>query len=250
MSQNRRMLTYIAIALIVGAAWRSPSRWRTAAPRARPAPPRGGADERPLPPSTRTTRARPRSPRPTRPRSSRCSTSSRARTRSSRSPRPGRRPRRRRARTRRAPRRRPTSSAKVKVDGTTYNVVQGDKVPGGSAAAFTITGVTSGDVTLQGHRRRARERRQVVLRQPRRGRPRDARLRRLLRHLRHLHRRQQRRRWQRRRHEPQHQRAQHHQPERRGAGDLRGRRQDVLGQEGGRRLQHLLGRDRGRWPST
>jgi hypothetical protein len=40
-------------------------------------------------------------------------------------------------------------SAKVKVDGTTYNVVNGDKVPGGSAAAFTITSVTSGDVTFQ-----------------------------------------------------------------------------------------------------
>jgi hypothetical protein len=39
-------------------------------------------------------------------------------------------------------------SAKVKVDGTSYNVMQGDKVPGGSAAAFTITGVTSGDVTF------------------------------------------------------------------------------------------------------
>ena len=40
-------------------------------------------------------------------------------------------------------------SAKVKVDGTSYNVMQGDKVPGGSAAAFTITGVTSGDVTFK-----------------------------------------------------------------------------------------------------
>jgi hypothetical protein len=40
-------------------------------------------------------------------------------------------------------------SAKVKVDGTTYNVAQGDKVPGGSAAAFTITGVTSGDVSFE-----------------------------------------------------------------------------------------------------
>jgi hypothetical protein len=40
-------------------------------------------------------------------------------------------------------------SAKVKVDGTTYNVVQGDKLPGGSAAAFTVTSVTSGDVTFE-----------------------------------------------------------------------------------------------------
>ena len=40
-------------------------------------------------------------------------------------------------------------SAKVKVDGTSYNVMQGDKVPGGSAAAFTVTGVTSGDVTFE-----------------------------------------------------------------------------------------------------
>jgi hypothetical protein len=40
-------------------------------------------------------------------------------------------------------------SAKVKVDGTTYNVMDGDKVPGGSAAAFTITSVTSDDVTFQ-----------------------------------------------------------------------------------------------------
>ena len=40
-------------------------------------------------------------------------------------------------------------SAKVKVDGTAYNVMEGDKVPGGSAAEFTITGVTSGDVTFK-----------------------------------------------------------------------------------------------------
>lgn len=39
-------------------------------------------------------------------------------------------------------------SAKIKVDGTTYNVMQGDKVPGGSAAEFTITSVTSGDVSF------------------------------------------------------------------------------------------------------
>jgi hypothetical protein len=45
----------------------------------------------------------------------------------------------------------PTSnlSAKVKVDGTSYNVMEGDKVPGGSAAAFTISGVSSGDVTFE-----------------------------------------------------------------------------------------------------
>ena len=40
-------------------------------------------------------------------------------------------------------------SAKVKVDGTTYNVMQGDKVPGGSAAEFTITSITPSDVTFQ-----------------------------------------------------------------------------------------------------
>ena len=40
-------------------------------------------------------------------------------------------------------------SAKVKVDGTAYNVMVGDKVPGGSAAEFTVTGVTSGDVTFK-----------------------------------------------------------------------------------------------------
>jgi hypothetical protein len=42
-----------------------------------------------------------------------------------------------------------TLSAKVKVDGTTYNVMTGDKVPGGSAAEFDITGVTSSDVTFK-----------------------------------------------------------------------------------------------------
>ena len=40
-------------------------------------------------------------------------------------------------------------SAKVKVDGTSYNVMQGDKVPGGSAAEFTITAITTGDVTFE-----------------------------------------------------------------------------------------------------
>lgn len=40
-------------------------------------------------------------------------------------------------------------SAKVKVDGTSYNVMEGDKVPGGSAAEFTITGVSSGDVSFK-----------------------------------------------------------------------------------------------------
>jgi hypothetical protein len=45
----------------------------------------------------------------------------------------------------------PTSnlSAKVKVDGTAYNVMEGDKVPGGSAAEFTVTSVTSSDVTFK-----------------------------------------------------------------------------------------------------
>ena len=40
-------------------------------------------------------------------------------------------------------------SAKIKVDGTSYNVVPGDQVPGGSAAAFKVTSVTSGDVTFE-----------------------------------------------------------------------------------------------------
>ena len=40
-------------------------------------------------------------------------------------------------------------SAKIKVDGTSYNVVEGDQVPGGSAAEFTISGVSSGDVTFK-----------------------------------------------------------------------------------------------------
>lgn len=45
----------------------------------------------------------------------------------------------------------PTSnlSAKVKVDGTAYNVMVGDKVPGGSAAEFTVTSVTASDVTFK-----------------------------------------------------------------------------------------------------
>jgi hypothetical protein len=38
-------------------------------------------------------------------------------------------------------------SAHVKVNGTTYTVVQGDKVPG-SSPAFTISGITSSDVTF------------------------------------------------------------------------------------------------------
>ena len=42
-----------------------------------------------------------------------------------------------------------TLGAKVKVDGTAYNVMVGDKVPGGSAAEFTISGITSGDVTFE-----------------------------------------------------------------------------------------------------
>lgn len=41
----------------------------------------------------------------------------------------------------------PSLSAKVKVNGTTYTVVQGDKVPS-SSPAFTITSITSGDVTF------------------------------------------------------------------------------------------------------
>lgn len=38
-------------------------------------------------------------------------------------------------------------SASVKVDGTTYTVVQGDKVPS-SSPAFTVSGITSSDVTF------------------------------------------------------------------------------------------------------
>ena len=41
----------------------------------------------------------------------------------------------------------PSLSARVKVNGTTYTVVQGDKVPG-SSPAFTISSITSGDVTF------------------------------------------------------------------------------------------------------
>jgi hypothetical protein len=41
----------------------------------------------------------------------------------------------------------PSLSAHVKVNGTTYTVVQGDKVPSGSPA-FTISSITSGDVTF------------------------------------------------------------------------------------------------------
>jgi hypothetical protein len=37
--------------------------------------------------------------------------------------------------------------ARIKVDGTSYSVVTGDKVPGGSPA-FTISSITSGDVTF------------------------------------------------------------------------------------------------------
>jgi len=41
----------------------------------------------------------------------------------------------------------PTLSARVEVNGTTYTVVQGDKVPS-SSPAFTISGITSSDVTF------------------------------------------------------------------------------------------------------
>jgi hypothetical protein len=41
----------------------------------------------------------------------------------------------------------PSLSARVKVNGTTYTVVEGDSVPG-SSPAFTISGITSGDVTF------------------------------------------------------------------------------------------------------
>jgi len=41
----------------------------------------------------------------------------------------------------------PSLSARVTVNGTTYTVVQGDKVPG-SSPAFTISSITSGDVTF------------------------------------------------------------------------------------------------------
>lgn len=41
----------------------------------------------------------------------------------------------------------PSLSARITVNGTTYTVVEGDKVPG-SSPAFTISGITSGDVTF------------------------------------------------------------------------------------------------------
>lgn len=41
----------------------------------------------------------------------------------------------------------PSLSARVTVNGTTYTVVQGDKAPG-SSPAFTISSITSGDVTF------------------------------------------------------------------------------------------------------
>jgi len=41
----------------------------------------------------------------------------------------------------------PSLSARVKVNGSTYSVMQGDKVPG-SSPAFTISGITTGDVTF------------------------------------------------------------------------------------------------------
>jgi hypothetical protein len=41
----------------------------------------------------------------------------------------------------------PSLSARVKVNGTTYTVVEGDKVPGGSPA-FTISSIASGDVAF------------------------------------------------------------------------------------------------------
>ena len=149
MSNNRRVLTYVAIALIVGAALAlavamSNSGADTVRRHALPRP-----ATRLRPPSTRTAPRPARSPRPIPPKSSRCSTSSRARIRSSRSRRRARPPRPRRAPAPpRTPRRR-ALSAKVKVDGTSYNVMQGDKVPGGSAAEFTITAITSGDVTFK-----------------------------------------------------------------------------------------------------
>lgn len=39
-------------------------------------------------------------------------------------------------------------SARISVDGTAYNVSQGDKVPGGAAAKFNVTGISSSDVTF------------------------------------------------------------------------------------------------------
>ena len=41
----------------------------------------------------------------------------------------------------------PSLSARIRVNGTTYTVVKGDRVPGGSPA-FTISSITSGDVTF------------------------------------------------------------------------------------------------------
>ena len=177
MSQNRRVLTYIAIALIVGAALAlavalvqqrrrdTPGVTASAAGRRRRRDrhllgQRGTASlaaadpakEQPL--LDKFTSKDPFIPFPTPGATTR---------------------RRRRARTRRARRRRRDLSAKVKVDGTSYNVMQGDKVPGGSAAAFTVTGVTSGDVTFEVIDGELENGDTVVLGQPRRGGPRDAR---------------------------------------------------------------------------
>ena len=79
-------------------------------------------------------------------------------------------------------------AAKIKVDGTNYTVVQGDKVPGGSAAAFTVTGVTSGDVSFEvidGELENGDKSFSVNLGEAVRV---TLELRRLLRHLGHLHR--------------------------------------------------------------
>ena len=58
-------------------------------------------------------------------------------------------------------------SAKVKVDGTAYNVMEGDKVPGGFSRRVHHHRRHLRRRDVQGHRRRAGERRQVLLRQPR-----------------------------------------------------------------------------------
>ena len=53
-------------------------------------------------------------------------------------------------------------------------MVPGDKVPGGSAAAFNVTGVTSGDVTFEVIDGELENGDTSLLRQPGRGRARDA----------------------------------------------------------------------------
>lgn len=149
MSQNRRVLTYIAIALIVGAALALAVALASSGAVGSPAAPSGEAalnaagvyaddegtaalaaadpaKEQPL--LDKFTSKDPFIPFPT-PGASTAPTGSPTAT----------------------PTGKPVPSdlaAKIRVDGTNYTVTSGDKVPGGSAAAFRVMGVTSGDVTF------------------------------------------------------------------------------------------------------